>query len=821
MSEDNVESNDNNDSNHNDDSSDSNNTHDAQSDEINQYPVLPLRDIIIFPEMAVPLFVGRHKSINALEHAVEKDKKILLVTQKDPTMDKPEANDIYHFGVVSNILQLLKLPDNTVKVLVEGVRKVKLLKLTEEENMFVAITQNIDDFYDSNKSDDHYSALIRTVIEEFNKYSKLNLKISPELAMSVSQITDGAKLCDSILMNMNIKISEKQELLETLDVGQKLEKTLLHIKSEVTLLETEAVIQNNVKDQMDKMQREYYLNEQLKAIHKELGDATSNAQEMDKLEAKIKKCSMPSEVEDKALAEFKKLKQMSQMSAEAGVVRNYIDWLVNVPWKKTSRTNMNLNKAEDILNKDHYSLDKVKERILEYIAVQVRTKKINGPILCLVGPPGVGKTSLASSVAEATGRKYVRISLGGIHDESEIRGHRRTYIGSMPGRIIQSMKRCGTVNPLILLDEIDKLGSSVHGDPASALLEVLDPEQNNRFSDHFLDVDYDLSKVLFVATANSLDIPLPLLDRMEIIKLPGYTEEEKTSIAKKYLVPKIVKEHGLKDKEFVINDDVITEIIRRYTREAGVRSLKRELEKLARKSLKDIVTQNDITNVSVDLNKLKEYCGIYKYNYGQIFKVDQIGVVNGLAYTTVGGEMLVIEAVTSVGKGKMTLTGQLGDVMQESIHAASSYVRSQCLKFGITPPDLNRRDIHIHLPEGAIPKDGPSAGVGMITTIVSVMTGIAVKRDLAMTGEITLRGRVLAIGGLKEKLLAALRGGIKTVLIPEENMKDLEEIPQNVKDNIEIIAVSEVTDVINHALVTQPEAVEWDEEAYFASLKNS
>ncbi|MCH2037500.1 MAG: endopeptidase La, partial [Rickettsiales bacterium] len=708
-------------------------------------------------------------------------------------------------------------PDGTVKVLIEGQTKAKVTHITDGEEFISALVHEVETEVDD--LNNNYKALVRSVIEEFDKFSKLNKKISPELALSISQLTDGIKLCDTIATHLNIEIKDKQDLLETINAEEKLEKILHFIQSEISLLQTENKIRKRVKSQMEKTQKDYYLNEQLKAIHKELDNSSDGVDEMRDLEEKIKKSKMTKEASKKALAELKKLKQMSPMSAEAGVIRNYIDWLISVPWNKNKRVNYDLARAEEILNRDHYGLEKVKERILEFLAVQQRTRKIKGPILCLVGPPGVGKTSLASSIAEATGRKYVRVSLGGVHDESEIRGHRRTYIGSMPGKIIQSMKKVHSSNPLFLLDEIDKMGTSVHGDPASALLEVLDPEQNNAFLDHFLDVDYDLSNVLFLATANSFNIPRPLLDRMEIIRLPGYTEDEKMAIAERHLIPKLIKEHGLKKGEWEVPSETIRDLIRYYTKEAGVRSLQRELATLARRSLKKILSDESITSMTIKPEDLIDLSGVRKYNFGEIFKEDQIGVVNGLAYTEVGGEMLTIEAITSIGKGKMTLTGQLGDVMQESIQAASSYVRSGCTDFGIIPPDLNNKDIHIHLPEGATPKDGPSAGVGMITAIVSVMTGIPVRRDIAMTGEITLRGRVLAIGGLKEKLLAALRGGIKKVLIPEENVKDLAEIPDNVKEGLEIIPVSVISEVLDQALVSKPEPVEWDEKAYLASLK--
>ena len=787
--------------------------------EVKEYPVLPLRDIVVYPDMVTPLFVGRDKSIKAIEEVIETDKQILLLTQKNATNDNPDVDDVYHFGVIANILQLLKLPDGTVKVLVEGKKLAKVTHITEGEQFISALVQETET--DVDKKSNNYKALVRSVIGEFDKFGKLNKKLSPELVLSISQLTDGAKLSDTITTHLNIEIKDKQDLLETINVENKLEKVLQFIESEISLLLTENKIRKRVKNQMEKTQKEYYLNEQLKAIHKELDNSIDDIDEIKDLEAKIKKSRMSKEASSKAMSELKKLKQMSPMSAEAGVIRNYIDWLISIPWNRNKRVSYDLDRAEKILNRDHYSLEKVKERILEFLAVQQRTRKIKGPILCLVGPPGVGKTSLAASIAEATGRKYVRVSLGGVHDESEIRGHRRTYIGSMPGKIIQSMKKVGSSNPLFLLDEIDKMGKSVHGDPASALLEVLDPEQNDSFVDHFIDVDYDLSNILFIATSNSFNIPSPLLDRMEIIRLPGYTEDEKSAIAERHLIPKIIKEHGLRKNEWEVGLDTIRDLIRYYTKEAGVRNLQRELATLARRSLKKILSDKKITSVKIVPEDLKDIAGVRKYNYGEIFKEDQVGVVNGLAYTEVGGEMLTIEAVTSIGKGEMTLTGQLGDVMQESIHAASSYVKSCCAEFGILPPDINQKNIHIHLPEGAIPKDGPSAGVGMITAIVSVMTGIPVCRDVAMTGEITLRGRVLAIGGLKEKLLAALRGGITKVLIPEENIKDLVEIPSNIKEGLKITPVSSVFEVLEHALVSKPEPVEWDEKAYFASLKEN
>ena len=769
--------------------------------------------------MIVPLFVGREKSVRALEDVMKDDKQILLVAQKNATQDDPEPSDIYDVGTVSTVLQLLKLPDGTVKVLVEGIQRAKISEFVDKPEFFEANAVLIDE---QTQDEGELVALSRTVVSQFEQYIKLNKKIPPEVLVSINQIEDASKLADTVASHLALKISEKQKLLEAVSITERLESVFSYMESEIDVLQIEKKIRNRVKRQMEKTQREYYLNEQLKAIQKELGDSDDGKDETAELEEKIKKTKLSKEAEEKSLAELKKLKSMSPMSAEATVVRNYLDWILAIPWKKRSRMKKDLNAAQAVLDKDHYGLKKVKERIIEYLAVHQRTNKVSGPILCLVGPPGVGKTSLGKSIANATGRAFVRMSLGGVRDESEIRGHRRTYIGSMPGKVIQGMKKAKTSNPLFLLDEVDKMGQDWRGDPASALLEVLDPEQNNAFSDHYLEVDYDLSDVMFVTTANTMNMPAPLLDRMEIIRLSGYTEDEKIEIAKGHLISKQVKNHGLKDGEWSIADSGLRDLIRYYTRESGVRNLERELANLARKAVKEIVTNNDVTSIEVTDENLALYAGIKRYRFGEIEADDLVGVTTGLAWTEVGGELLSIEAVMVPGKGKMTITGKLGEVMTESIQAAKSYVQSRSLDFGIIPPVYSKNDIHVHVPEGATPKDGPSAGVGMVTSIVSVLTNNAVRKDVAMTGEVTLRGRVLPIGGLKEKLLAALRGGIKTVLIPKDNEKDLEDIPDNVKEGMEIIPVAIVDEVLQHALVKELVPVEWTEDDTLkSSMTNS
>jgi ATP-dependent Lon protease len=771
--------------------------------------VLPLRDIVVFPHMIVPLFVGRDKSVRALETVMKEDKQILLVAQKNAAQDDPAPDDIYKVGTVSTILQLLKLPDGTVKVLVEGVRRAKIKSFTETEAYFEVNAENLDDKADDNKE---VEALARTVVSQFEQYIKLNKKIAPEVLVSVNQIDDPSKLADTVAGHLGLKISEKQELLEIDTTSERLERVFNHMESEIGVLQVEKKIRNRVKRQMEKTQREYYLNEQLKAIQKELGEGEDGKDETAELEAKIKATKLTKEAREKALAELKKLRSMSPMSAEATVVRNYLDWVLGIPWKKRSKIKNDVIEAERVLNADHFGLEKIKERIVEYLAVQSRSPKLRGAILCLVGPPGVGKTSLGKSIAKATGRNFIRMSLGGVRDEAEIRGHRRTYIGSMPGKIIQGMKKAKTSNPLFLLDEIDKLGADWRGDPSSALLEVLDPEQNATFADHYLEVDYDLSDVMFVTTANSLRMPQPLLDRMEIIRIPGYTEDEKVEIAKRHLVSKQGEAHGLKPEEWSISDEALHELIQTYTREAGVRNLEREIANLARKAVKEIVTSK-VKKVAITKKNLQKLSGVPRFRYGETEAEDMVGVVTGLAWTEVGGEILTIESVLLPGKGGIKQTGKLGDVMQESVQAAYSYIRSRAIQFGIKPPFFDRRDIHVHVPEGATPKDGPSAGIAMATSIVSAITGIPIRRDIAMTGEITLRGRVLPIGGLKEKLLAALRAGIKTVIIPKENEKDLIEIPDNVKKGLTIIPVSHVDEVIDLALVRKPEPIEWEEKS--------
>ena len=764
--------------------------------QIEQYPVLPLRDIVVFPHMIVPLFVGRDKSVRALEDVMKDDKQILLVAQKNAAQDDPEPDDIYTVGTVSTVLQLLKLPDGTVKVLVEGTTRARITDFASNPDFFEAQAALIDD---SEGDDQELEALSRSVVAQFEQYIKLNKKIPPEVLVSINQIEQPSKLADTIASHLALKISEKQELLETDSIAERLERVYAHMEAEIGVLQVEKKIRNRVKRQMEKTQREYYLNEQLKAIQKELGETDEGKDETAELEEKIAKTKLSKEAEEKARAELKKLKSMSPMSAEATVVRNYLDWILGIPWKKRTRTKKDLNEAQAILDKDHYGLEKVKERIIEYLAVQQRTNKVSGPILCLVGPPGVGKTSLGKSIGRATGRNFVRMSLGGVRDESEIRGHRRTYIGSMPGKVVQGMKKAKSSNPLFLLDEVDKMGNDWRGDPASALLEVLDPEQNNTFNDHYLEVDYDLSDVMFVTTANTMNMPGPLLDRMEVIRLSGYTEDEKIEIANRHLISKQIKNHGLKEGEWSISESGLRDLIRYYTRESGVRNLEREIANLARKAVKEILTSEDKT-IKITKRNLAKYAGIKRYRFGEIEKEDLVGVVTGLAWTEVGGELLSIESVMVPGKGKMTITGKLGDVMTESIQAAKSYVQSRAIDFGIKPPIFTKKDIHVHVPEGATPKDGPSAGVGMVTSIVSVLTGIPIDKEIAMTGEVTLRGRVLPIGGLKEKLLAALRGGIKTVLIPKDNEKDLEDIPDNVKRGLEIIPVSVVDEVLERAL---------------------
>ncbi len=773
------------------------------------YPVLPLRDIVVFPHMIVPLFVGREKSVRALEEVMQDDKQILLSSQIDPGDDDPTVDGIYRSGVLANVLQLLKLPDGTVKVLVEGQARVQITDFLENEEFFEARAEYLTEIPGDVTTTE---ALLRTVADEFERYAKVRKNIPEEALTAVGETTEPAKLADLVSGHLGIEVEQKQELLETLSVSERLEKVYGLMQGEMSVLQVEKKIKTRVKTQMEKTQREYYLNEQMKAIQKELGDGEDGSNEVAELEAKIEETKLSKEAREKAEGELKKLRNMSPMSAEATVVRNYLDWILALPWGTKSRVKKDLGRAQDILDADHYGLEKVKERIVEYLAVQQRSKKLKGPILCLVGPPGVGKTSLGKSVAKATGREFIRISLGGVRDESEIRGHRRTYIGSMPGKIIQALKKAKTTNPLILLDEIDKMGQDFRGDPASAMLEVLDPEQNSTFMDHYLEVEYDLSNVMFLTTSNSYNMPGPLLDRMEIIPLAGYTEEEKSEIAKQHLISKQVKNHGLKAKEFELTDEALQKIIRTYTREAGVRNLEREIAKVARKSLTKII-KKEAEEVTVTPDNLDDFLGVPKFRYGLAEQDDQVGVVTGLAWTSVGGDLLHIEALKLPGKGRMKTTGKLGDVMKESIDAASSYVRSISPQIGVKPPKFDTLDIHVHVPDGATPKDGPSAGLAMVTSIVSVLTGIPVRKDIAMTGEVSLRGNAMPIGGLKEKLLAALRGGIKTVLIPEENEKDLAEIPDNVKEGLEIIPVTHVSEVLKHALISEPEPVEWDEAA--------
>ncbi len=776
---------------------------------VGTYAVLPLRDIVVFPHMIVPLFVGREKSIKALEEVVKSDRHILLATQMNATDDDPATGTIYDVGTLASVLQLLKLPDGTVKVLVEGASRAKIRRYTQTDEFYEAEAEAL---VDAASDKVEAEALARSVVSEFENYVKLNKKVSPEVVAAVTQIEDPSKLADQIASHLAVKIADKQEVLATATVAQRLEKVLGLMESEISVLQVEKRIRTRVKRQMEKTQREYYLNEQMKAIQKELGDNEDGKDELAELEEKIGKTKFTKEAREKARGELKKLRHMSPMSAEATVVRNYLDWLLGIPWGKRSKIKKDLLGAQVMLDNDHFGLEKVKERIVEYLAVQQRANKMTGPILCLVGPPGVGKTSLGKSIARATGREFVRMSLGGVRDEAEIRGHRRTYIGSLPGKIIQSMRKAKASNPLILLDEIDKMGMDFRGDPSAALLEVLDPEQNHTFNDHYLEVDYDLSDVMFVTTANTLNIPPALLDRMEVIRIAGYTEEEKAEIARKHLVPNALKKHGLAATEWSVDDEAMLELIRRYTREAGVRNLERELSNLIRKAVKEILLSK-VKSVEVTLMNLAGFLGAPKFRYGEVEAEDQVGVATGLAWTEVGGELLTIEGVMMPGKGRMTVTGNLKDVMKESISAAASYVRSRALDFGIKPPLFDRRDIHVHVPEGATPKDGPSAGIAMATVIVSVFTGIPIRRDLAMTGEVTLRGRVLPIGGLKEKLLAALRGGIKKVLIPEENAKDLAELPDSVKNGLEIVPVARMEQVLEHALTASPERVDWEEPA--------
>jgi ATP-dependent Lon protease len=773
------------------------------------YPVLPLRDVVVFPHMIVPLFVGREKSVRALEEVMQDDRQILLSSQIDPAVDDPDTDGIYGTGVLANVLQLLKLPDGTVKVLVEGRNRVTITGFLDNPEFFEASAEALaEDEGDA----EAIQAMLTPVAEEFERYAKIKKNIPEEALTSVSETTDPAKLADLVSGHLGIEVDQKQDLLETLSVSDRLEKVYGLMQGEMSVLKVEKKIKTRVKSQMERTQREYYLNEQMKAIQRELGDGEEGANEVAELEERVANTKLSKEAREKADAEIKKLKNMSPMSAEATVVRNYLDWMLAIPWGVKSRVKKDLGRAQGVLDADHYGLEKVKERIVEYLAVQQRSKTLKGPIMCLVGPPGVGKTSLGKSVAKATGREFIRISLGGVRDESEIRGHRRTYIGSMPGKIIQALKKAKTTNPLILLDEIDKMGQDFRGDPASAMLEVLDPEQNSTFVDHYLEVEYDLSNVMFLTTSNSYNMPGPLLDRMEIIPLAGYTEDEKREIALRHLLPKQTKNHGLKAKEFELTEDGLTDIIRYYTREAGVRNLEREIAKICRKALTKIL-KREVETVRVTPDNLEDFLGVKRFKFGLAEKDDQIGVVTGLAWTSVGGDLLSIEALRLPGKGRMKTTGKLGDVMKESIDAASSFVRSISPAIGVKPPKFDKIDIHVHVPEGATPKDGPSAGIAMVTSIVSVLTQIPVRKDIAMTGEVTLRGNVLPIGGLKEKLLAALRGGIKTVLIPVDNEKDLPEIPDNVKEGLEIIPVAHVRDVLAHALVRTPEAIDWDEEA--------
>jgi ATP-dependent Lon protease len=777
------------------------------------FPVLPLRDIVVFPHMIVPLFVGREKSVRALEAVMQDDKQILLSSQKDASEDDPKPAGIYATGVLANVLQLLKLPDGTVKVLVEGKSRVRIERFLPNDAYFEAEAGPVAE---TEKDPDAVKALARAVAEEFERYAKLNRNIPEEAVASISDSLPAAKLADTVAGHLGVKLEEKQKLLEEADVGDRLEAIYGLMQGEMSVLKVEKKIKSRVKTQMERTQREYYLNEQMKAIQRELGGEGEGQDDASEFEERINKTKLSKEARDKALGELKKLRSMSPMSAEATVVRNYLEWMLSIPWGKKSKIKKDLGLAQKVLDDDHYGLEKVKDRIVEFLAVQSRSDKLKGPILCLVGPPGVGKTSLGKSVAKATGREFIRISLGGVRDEAEIRGHRRTYIGSMPGKIIQSMKKAKTSNPLILLDEIDKMGQDFRGDPASAMLEVLDPEQNATFMDHYLEVEYDLSNVMFITTANTYSMPRPLLDRMEIIAIPGYTEDEKIEIAKQHLTAKQEKGHGLKKGEFELTDEGLRDIVRYYTREAGVRNLEREIAKLCRKAVTEIV-KGKAEKVLVTPENLEEFLGVRRFKFGLAEEADAVGVATGLAWTEVGGDLLSIEALKLPGKGRMKTTGKLGDVMKESIDAASSYVRSKATDLGLKPPMFETADIHVHVPEGATPKDGPSAGIAMVTAIVSVLTGIPVRRDVAMTGEVTLRGNVLAIGGLKEKLLAALRGGVRTVLIPSDNVKDLREIPDNVKNGLELIPVSNVTDVLRVALTRAPEPIEWDEAAEAAA----
>ena len=780
-----------------------------------ELPLLPLRDIVVFPSMVIPLFVGRDKSITALNEVMKDGKKIILVTQKNSEVDDPKKNDIFNYGCESNILQLLKLPDGTVKVLVEGIKRVKINDFIDNSKYITCKFENLNDEIENI---DELTILATTALKRLEKLSSINKKISNETISSIKELKEPSKIADNIASHLNTSISEKQQIFETIDVKKRLNAVIKIMENETSIIGVEKRIRGRVKTQMEKTQREYYLNEQLKAIQKELGEIEDGKDETSNLNKAILKAKMPKEVQKKCMAELKKLRSMSPMSAEATVVRNYLDWMIDLPWYKKDKVDIDLNKALKTLNEDHFGLEKVKERIVEFLAVQKRMEKIKGPILCLVGPPGVGKTSLGKSIAKATNRQFVRMSLGGIRDEAEVRGHRRTYIGSLPGKIIQSMKKAGTKNPLFLLDEIDKVGNDYRGDPSSALLEALDPEQNTTFNDHYLEVDYDLSDVMFVTTANTLNILPPLLDRMEVIRIPGYTEDEKINIADKFLLPKAIKENGVKKGEMEIKDGTLKEIIRNYTRESGVRNLEREIFKVSRKVVKKIVNEED-TKVLVDEKNLHNFLGIKKYKFGELETKDKVGVVTGLAWTEFGGEILKIETVNMPGKGRMQITGKLGDVMQESVKAAKSYVRSKSLDFGIIPPIFEKKDFHIHVPEGATPKDGPSAGIGMVTSIVSSITQIPVRRDIAMTGEVTITGQVLPIGGLKEKLLAAHRAGIKQVLIPKENEKDLTDIPKKVKEDIKITSVEFVEEVLKIALTKELKRVEWVEVEKISSEK--
>ncbi len=775
--------------------------------EIKTLPVLPLRDIVVFPHMVAPLFVGREKSVRALEEVMRGDKLILLATQKDRDQDDPKSADIYDVGVIANVLQLLKLPDGTVKVLVEGQSRAAIVRFTPREDFYEAEAAAVaEDGGEAHEAE----ALSRAVVEQFENYVKLNKKVPPEAQAAIPQEADPGALADAIAPHLAVKITDRQQLLEIFNVVKRLEKVFALMEGEISVLQVEKKIRSRVKRQMEKTQREYYLNEQMKAIQRELGEQDDSRDELLDLEKRIKKTKLTKEARTKAQSELKKLRNMSPMSAESTVVRNYLDWLLSIPWGKAKTKPIDVLHAEEILESDHYGLEKVKDRILEYLAVQARTNSLKGPILCLVGPPGVGKTSLGRSIAKATGREFVRLSLGGVRDEAEIRGHRRTYIGSMPGKIVQSMKKAKTTNTFFLLDEVDKMGADWRGDPSSALLEVLDPEQNSTFNDHYLEVDYDLSQVMFVTTANTLNMPQPLLDRMEIIRIPGYTEDEKLEIAKRHLLPKLAKDHGLKEGEWIVPDEAIRDLIRYYTREAGVRSLERELGNFARKAVRDMAVDKQV-QITIDAELVAKYAGVRKYRYGEMDAEDQIGIVTGLAVSDFGGDIMTIEAVRMPGKGRMSITGNLKDVMKESIAAAASYVRSRATRFGIEPPTFEKTDVHVHVPEGATPKDGPSAGVAMAVAITSVLTGVPIRKDIAMTGEITLRGRVLAIGGLKEKLLAALRSGVKTVLIPQENEKDLAEVPENVKSGLIIIPVATVDEVMAQALTGPLIPIEWNE----------